>query len=157
MTTKRAMKRLLEMIVVAMLAVGTLQAQPTGRWGAELEDSDLPAWKAQWIWLPEDSDADMLLARKTFALPEARTGRFCRLRPPRDTSCLLTGSTTAVALLALRLIISLSIFSISVMVFAKARTCWLFEFTSSEKTYRITVTREPGCSLSSTARLPCGN
>jgi hypothetical protein len=54
-----------------MLTTSTLPAQPAGQWGTPLEDSHLPNWRAQWIWLPQTSTADMLLARKTFTLPDA--------------------------------------------------------------------------------------
>ncbi len=62
---------LIQIVVIATLAAGTLQAQPAGYWGATLGESNLPNWKAQWIWLPDDSEAEMLLARKGFHLPEA--------------------------------------------------------------------------------------
>ena len=52
-------------------AASTLLAQPAGHWGMPLESSHVPRWQAQWIWLPETSDADMLLARKTFTLSQA--------------------------------------------------------------------------------------
>ena len=58
-------------IAISALAAGTLAGQPAGRWGSTLAESGLPKWKAQWIWLPEDSEAEMLLARKAFHLPEA--------------------------------------------------------------------------------------
>ena len=64
------MQWLLVTIVVSAYAPGTLQAQPAGYWGTPLEDSRVPNWLAQWIWLPEIAEADMLLARKTFTLPE---------------------------------------------------------------------------------------
>jgi len=58
-------------MVIATLAAGALRAQPAGRWGSTLAESDLPTWKARWIWLTGDSGADMLLARRAFQLPEA--------------------------------------------------------------------------------------
>jgi alpha-L-rhamnosidase len=70
MSISRAMKHSAVAILVAMYAASTLQAQPAGHWGTPLEPSLAPNWQAQWIWLPESSDADMLLARKTFTLPE---------------------------------------------------------------------------------------
>ncbi len=69
--TLRAAVYVARIISIAVLAAGTLWAQPAGRWGSTLAESDLPKWKAQWIWLPDDSEAEMLLARKTFHLPEA--------------------------------------------------------------------------------------
>ncbi len=58
-------------IAISALAAGTLAGQPAGRWGSTMAESDLPKWKAQWIWLPENSEAEMLLARKAFHLPDA--------------------------------------------------------------------------------------
>lgn len=58
-------------IFVVICAASILQAQPAGYWGTPLEPSHVPIWQAQWIWLPETSEADMLLARKTFTLTEA--------------------------------------------------------------------------------------
>lgn len=63
-------------LVYTLLAASTLWAQPAGRWGSTLADSDLPKWKAQWIWLPNDSAADMLLARKRFTLREVPERAF---------------------------------------------------------------------------------
>ncbi len=65
------MRHLLLIATVVLPAAGTLLAQPAGHWGTPLESSHVPRWQAQWIWLPEPSDADMLLARKTFTLPQA--------------------------------------------------------------------------------------
>ncbi len=67
----RAIRYLVRISVIATLAAGTLWAQPAGRWGSTLAESDLPKRKAQWIWLADDSEAEMLLARKAFHLPEA--------------------------------------------------------------------------------------
>jgi alpha-L-rhamnosidase len=48
-------------IAVLLFTVGTLQAQsPT-----TTED-----WQAQWVWLPDAADKEMMLARKAFSLPE---------------------------------------------------------------------------------------
>ncbi len=60
---------LLLMIIMVMLVASTLRAQPAGHWGTPLEDPPEPSWQAQWIWMPESEDADMLLARKAFTLP----------------------------------------------------------------------------------------
>jgi len=68
--TWKAAARVARMLLIVMAAPGTLWAQPAGHWGSTLGDSELPTWKAQWIWLPDDSAAEMLLARKTFQLPE---------------------------------------------------------------------------------------
>ena len=65
------MKHLILIVTVMLPAASTLLAQPAGHWGTPLESSYVPRWQAQWIWLPETSDADMLLARKTFTLPRA--------------------------------------------------------------------------------------
>ncbi len=71
MPTRQALKHSAVAILVAMYAASTLQAQPAGYWGTALEPSLAPKWQSQWIWLPESSEADMLLARKTFTLSEA--------------------------------------------------------------------------------------
>ena len=69
--TVRSTGYVARIMVIAVLVKGTLWAQPTGHWGSELAGKDSPKWKAQWIWLPDDSDAEMLLARKVFRLPAA--------------------------------------------------------------------------------------
>lgn len=56
--------------VTCCLLSQVVAAEP-GRWGSKLAETNMPDWKAQWIWLPNDSEADMLLARKAFYLPEA--------------------------------------------------------------------------------------
>ncbi len=64
-------KYLIVLVVANTLVWSALQAQsPTGGkdWGISQDDATATNWRAQWIWMPEDEDADMLLARKTFRL-----------------------------------------------------------------------------------------
>ena len=46
------------------------QSEVADRWGFPLGEAPATSWQAQWIWMPEGVDADMLLARKAFTLPE---------------------------------------------------------------------------------------
>jgi len=60
-------------LAVGLLAASVLQAQQSGAardWGLSFGEAPAPSWRAQWIWLPDNVESDMLLARKTFALPE---------------------------------------------------------------------------------------
>ncbi len=59
--------------VACWLVAGVLTAQPPARSGAgdsAPTEAPVPTWRAQWIWLPEREDADMLLARRTFTLAD---------------------------------------------------------------------------------------
>jgi len=60
-------------LAVGLLAASVLQAQQSGAardWGLSFGEAPAPSWRAQWIWLPDNVEADMLLARKSFTLPE---------------------------------------------------------------------------------------
>ena len=59
------------LLAISVLAGSTLPAQQpevAGHWGLPFGEAPAPSWRAQWIWLPENEDADMLLARKRFTL-----------------------------------------------------------------------------------------
>ena len=62
MQTKRLILDVALTLLVGSSAAGTLEAQ--------LGDVSASIGQAQWIWLPADVESDMLLARKTFTLPE---------------------------------------------------------------------------------------
>lgn len=56
------MKHLFCFVIVSVLATHVLPAQQP--------EAFAPDWRAQWVWMQENVDADMLLARKVFALSE---------------------------------------------------------------------------------------
>lgn len=63
--------RLFIVAFAAVIAGGAVQGQPIleGQWGFGLKGAPATHWRASWIWTPEDADAEMVLARKVFALP----------------------------------------------------------------------------------------
>ncbi|MBC8877300.1 MAG: alpha-L-rhamnosidase N-terminal domain-containing protein [Planctomycetes bacterium] len=64
--------------VILWLALGVLagselraqQLEATRGLDLSFNPAPAPTWRAQWIWLPDNVESDMLLARKTFALHE---------------------------------------------------------------------------------------
>ena len=73
MPSKRSIPATTLLAIVSLFVTHPLPAQHpevAGHWGTPLDKPLLPDWQAQWIWLPEDADADMLLARKSFTLPD---------------------------------------------------------------------------------------